>query len=197
MRIVKHLVFVAILLCWVVPAYTLAAGDGGHEGSGDPVNVDLWQAAFTIAVFLILVFVLSRVAFKPILTGLKDREAFIRKSIHDAEEANKKAQEQLTQYTEQLNKARAEATAIVEEGRRDAEVVKKGIHEEARKEADAMIARAKREIGIARDSAVRDLYELGAKLATEVASKVIGREVNPADHERLIQESIADLEKVN
>ncbi|NOX57840.1 MAG: hypothetical protein GXP29_03160, partial [Planctomycetes bacterium] len=51
----------------------------------------------------------------------------------------------------------------------------------------------KREIGIARDSAVRDLYELGARLATDAAGKIVGRELSPSDHERLIRESIDEI----
>jgi len=167
------------------------------EGGGNPVSVDLWQAGFTIAVFLVLLFILTRFAFKPILAGLQNREEFIRKSLADAEDANNKAQEQLAAYTAQLEHARAEATAIVDEGRRDAERVKQEIHQSAEKEKNQMIEQARREIKIARDSAVRDLYDLGARLATEAAGRIIGKELTPADHERLIEQSIEQLGKLD
>ena len=171
----------------------LGAEDGESPGlfTGDLGNI-IW----TLLTFLAVVYVLGKFAWRPILKALQSREEFIAKSIRDADDANKKAQQQFALYTEQLDKARAEAGAIVEEGRRDAEVVKREIHEKARQEADAMIERARREVGIARDSAVRELYDLGARLATDVAGKIIAKELNPADHQRLIEESIAELGEV-
>lgn len=184
--------------CWVALAVLTFSTNvwASEEASAGPVQLDYWQAGFTIAVFLILLAILSRFAFRPILNSLKAREEFIAKSISDAEKAAREAQEQLKEYNARLERARAEATGIVEEGRRDAEVVKRSLQEEARKEADAMIERAKREVGVARDTAVRELYDLGAKLATEVAGKILAKEINPQDHQRLIEDSIAELGKV-
>ena len=173
----------------------VALASGGENV--DPVAPDLWQAGFTIAVFLLLLVILGKFAFKPIMKGLNDRENFITTALRDADEASKKAQAQLAEYNEKLDQARAEATAIVEEGRRDAEVTKRSIQDEARNEADKMIDRAKREIGIARDSAVRELCDLGSKLATDAASKIVGRELSPSDHERLIRESIEEISAQN
>lgn len=192
----RWILWCVIALCAV--AVTPVLAQSGHgEGPADPVRIDVWQAAFTMVVFVLLLLVLSRFAFKPILAGLQNREAFIRKSLADAEEANKKAQAQLAEYTERLEKARKEASAIVEEGRRDAERVKQEIHDSAAKEKSQMIEQARREIKIARDSAVRDLFELGAELATEAAGRIIGKELSAADHERLVQESIEQLSRLD
>ncbi len=81
----------------------------------------------------------------------------------------------------------------MDEGRRDAEVVKRRIEEEARHEADRTVERAKREIQIATDTATKELYTLSARLATDMAARVIRKELTPQDHERLIAESIAEL----
>ena len=167
-----------------------------HGESPGLFTGDLGNIIWTLLTFLAVVFALGKFAWRPILKALQSREEFIAKSIRDADDANKKAQQQFARYTEQLDKARAEAGAIVEEGRRDAEVVKREIHEKARQEADAMIERARREVGVARDSAVRELYDLGARLATDVAGKIIAKELNPADHQRLIEESITELGEV-
>lgn len=169
----------------------------GHEGAVNPFAGDLGNAIWTLVIFGIVLLVLGKFLWKPILHGLQSREEFIAKSLRDADDANKKAEQVLGQYQAQLDKARADASAIVDEGRRDAEVVKRSIQDEARKEAEAMIARAKREIGVARDTALRELYDVGAKLATDVAGKIISRELKPADHERLIQESIAELARAS
>ena len=60
-------------------------------------------------------------------------------------------------------------------------------------EAGRILERAKREIGIAKDTALKELYAASAQLSTDLASKVLQREINPQDHERLIRDSIAAL----
>ncbi|MEM7354403.1 MAG: ATP synthase F0 subunit B, partial [Acidobacteriota bacterium] len=60
-------------------------------------------------------------------------------------------------------------------------------------EADKSVARAKREIDIARETAVKELYTLSGDLATHLAAKIVGRELKPEDHQRLISDAIADL----
>jgi len=91
--------------------------------------------------------------------------------------------------------ARQEATAIVDEARRDAEAVKRKVLAEAHEEKGKELERAKREINIAKDTALKELYTQAAKLSTDLASKVLRREVNPQDHERLIRDSLASLDK--
>ena len=83
-----------------------------------------------------------------------------------------------------------------EEGRRDAEVLHRKIEAGARREAEEMLARAKREIGVATDTAVKHLYTLSADLATNVASRIIRKEIDAKEHERLIAESIEELQAV-
>jgi F-type H+-transporting ATPase subunit b len=73
-------------------------------------------------------------------------------------------------------------------------VVKRKIEEDAKLEGEKMIERARREIQIATDTATKELYTLSARLATGMAAKVIGRELNPQDHERLIAEAIDGLD---
>ena len=139
---------------------------------------------------------LGRFAWGPILSALQKREEFIRQSLEQARDDRLRAEAQLKEYSEQLHRARDEASAIVDEGRRDGEVVKRKIHDDARTEADAMLERAKREIATARDTAVKELYELTARLSTEVAARVIRKELDAPGHERLIEESIEELAKL-
>src|SRR5260221_548762 len=95
--------------------------------------------------------------------------------------------------TGRIERAPGDATAIVEEGRRDADVVRRRIHEDAKKEADEMIERAKREIAMARDEAVRALYERTLDLATDVAGKIVRRQINAQDHRALLDEALAEM----
>ena len=173
----------------------LAAPVMAAEGADSPslFTGDLGNIFWSLLTFLLVLVVLGKFAWQPILGALQKREDFIRDSLQQAKKDREEAQALLKQYADKIDAARAEATAIVEEGRRDAGAVKVKIEDDAKAEAKAMIARAKREIGLATDTAVKELYTLSANLATGVASRIIGKELSAADHERLISESIAEL----
>lgn len=177
----------------LVPA-SLVLAEG--EEHGDSVSLfagDFGNAIWTLIIFGLLLVVLGKFAWGPILSALQQREAFIRDSLSQAKQDRLDAEAKLKELEQRLGSAKDEASGIVEEGRRDAEVVKRKIEADARQEADAMIVRAKREVGLARDSAVKELYDLTARLATDAASRIIGKEIDPAGHERLINESIEAL----
>ncbi len=191
----KLSVCAAVVTLFATGTQVLAAGEGdAHSGGPSLFTGDLGNIFWTLITFVFVLVVLGKFAWGPILSALKQREDFIRDSLATAKKDREAAEARLKEYEEKLATARAEATGIVEEGRRDAEVVKQKIQEDAKAAATAMIDRAKREIGIATDTAVKQLYTLGAGLATDVASRMIGREVNAMDHERLINDSIAELE---
>jgi F-type H+-transporting ATPase subunit b len=172
-----------------------AAAEGGESPS--IFTGDLGNVIWTLVTFVAVVIVLGKFAWGPVLTALQKREEFIRNSLAEAKKGQEQAEARLRQIEERLATAHQEAGAIVDEGRRDAEVVKRRIQQETGRETDEMLERATREIGLARDTAVKELYDLTATLATEAASRVIGKEINAADHERLIAEAIAEVAKGN
>ena len=90
-----------------------------------------------------------------------------------------------------------EASAIVEGGRRDAEVVRQSDLEKARQEAEAVLERARREIRLASDMAIKELYDTTAELSVQVAAGIIGKELSPDDHERLVRESLEQMRSVD
>jgi F-type H+-transporting ATPase subunit b len=184
------------LTTFVLAAPVLAQEHGGeHEAAANnPFAGDIGNALWTLVIFGLVVVVLGKFAWGPLLKSLQAREEFIRESLEKARLERETAEIRLREYEERLATARAEATAIVEEGRRDADAVKRRIEEDAKREADKAIERAKREIQIATDTATKELYTLSARLATDLAAKVIGRELNPRDHERLIAEAIEGLD---
>ena len=170
-----------------------AEAHGGSGATGGPFEGNIGVALWTLVIFAFVIFVLGRYAWGPILGGLQAREKFIRESLESAKRDREAAEARLKEYTDKLVAARGEATAIVDEARRDADVVKHRIEEEARSEANLMIERARREIGIAKETAVKELYILAAQLTTKAASKVLRREIQPSDHERLIRDAMQEL----
>jgi F-type H+-transporting ATPase subunit b len=193
MKILRAIHATAWLLVSAAPV--LAAEEEAHGGNnifaGDVGNV-FW----TLLIFGLVLLVLGKYAWGPLLDTLKKREDFIRESLESAKADREAAEARLQEYEKRLTEARAEATALVEEGRRDAEVLRHRIEEEARAEAEKMIERAKREISIARETAVKELYDVSSRLATDIAGRIVSRELKPADHERLIRESIAEMGQI-
>ncbi|MBN2562190.1 MAG: F0F1 ATP synthase subunit B [Phycisphaerae bacterium] len=167
------------------------------EGEVSLFEGDFGNAVWTLLIFLLVLIVLGRFAWGPILKGLQNREKFIRDSLADAKNEREEAKRTLAEYTEKLEKSRQEATAIVDEGRRDSEEVRKRILAEAKVEAQGVAARAKKEIEMARDDAVKQLYDETVLLATSVAGRIIHKELSPGDHQELVDQALKDMGRLN
>lgn len=177
----------------VIAAFASPAFGAGGEGANNPFAGDIGNAIWTVVIFVLVLVVLGKFAWGPILKALQEREDFIHNSLEDARENREASEAKLKEYSDKLQTAREDASAIVEEGRRDAVVLKEKINADAKVEAEALIGRAKREISIATETAVKELYGLSAKIATDAAARIIRKELSPSDHERLVAESIAEL----
>jgi F-type H+-transporting ATPase subunit b len=186
---------VTLIVALVLAAAPAMAAEGGHAegGANNPFAGDIGNALWTVIIFVLVLVVLGKYAWGPILSNLQARENFIFESLEKAKKDRDEAEARLKQYEERLASARAEASAIVDEGRRDADVVKRRIEEEAREESNRIIDRARREIQIATDTATKELYMLAAHLATDMAARIVGKELTVQDQERLIAESIEAL----
>lgn len=173
-------------------------GDTGHAAAQPNIlSGDLGNVFWTATIFITLLIVLRVVAWKPILSALQGREKFITDSIADAKRDREEAKRILADYSAKIEKARLDATAIIDEGRRDAEALKRKLHDETNHEVQEMLARARRDIKIAQDAAVKELSDRTLDLAASVASKIIRKQTTAADHRTLLDESIAELGRMN
>lgn len=182
-----------LTLCAALAAASPALASEAEGGGANPFAGDVGTAVWTVVIFAVVLWVLGRFAWGPVLDGLRSREEFITDSLERAKEDREAAEARLREYEERLTHARAEATAIVEEGKRDGDELRHKIEEKARAEADAMVARAKREIQIAQETAIKELYQRTGELATLIASRVVRKEIDATEHARLIAESIEEL----
>jgi F-type H+-transporting ATPase subunit b len=171
------------------------AQEAAREEAPSVFAGDIGNALWTIVIFVLLLVVLGKYAWGPILKSLQAREEFIRESLARAKRDRDESEARLREYEERLASARGEATELVEAGRRDAAALARQIQEEAKRESERILERARREISLAKGAAVKELYDTSAKLATEIASRILGRELTPQDHERLIAESITAIER--
>lgn len=176
---------IAVAACLVaLPAMAAAEGGSDNIFAGDLGNM-IW----TLVIFVLVLVVLGKFAWGPILEQLQKRESFIRDSLEEAKHDREAAEETLKKYEAKLTEARGEATGIVDEGRRAGEEVRQRIEAGAKDEAAQIVERARHEIELAKESAVEEIFSLAGQLSTEVAAKVIRKELDPADHERLIREA--------
>ena len=187
------------------PAHTMPseqaapAAHDDHAGAEKPalLQFDPGAAIWSIIIFLVLLAVLRAFAWKPVLQVLKQREQFIQDSIDSAKREREQADKLLAEYRTQIDHAREEATVIVEEGKRDAGEVARRIQTEARKEGEEMIVRARREIQLAKDTAVKELYDRTAELAVQVAGQVVGKTLSADEHRALVAESLERMKSSN
>jgi F-type H+-transporting ATPase subunit b len=156
---------------------------------GKAIDLGVW----TLVVFLLLLFILSKFAWKPMMQGLEHRERAIHSALYEAQQAREEAARLRAQWEEQMRHANEQARALLDEARRAAERTTAEMVAEAHKKIQAEHERLQREINLAYAQARRDLQTEAAQLATLVAAKIIRRQMNHDDHRRLIEEALAEL----
>lgn len=163
----------------------LASGE-----AAPPLQFRVDTLIFSLLIFIGLLLLLARYAWKPIMTGLEKRETGIATSINDAKLANEKAQAILAQYEQKMQAAADETAKMIADAKADAERAREKIVSEAKEEAKRQRDRAVVEITAARDAAVRDLAERSVDSAVTLASRLVGKELKADDHSRLIEQSL-------
>jgi F-type H+-transporting ATPase subunit b len=149
---------------------------------------------WSVVTFLILLGLLYKFAFNPLMRLQKARQDQIHQSITDAENLRDEAQQLLADYKKQLAQARAEADAIVDRARKAGEANKAEILEEARVQAEANLARARAQIERDTNQALQKIREEAADLAVAATAKVARTSLSEADQLRLIKEAINEID---
>ena len=148
---------------------------------------------WTIVTFLVLVTLLAKFAWGPLLKALDQRQAAIRKSLDDAQQA-KQELEKLQQQSEKIIRdARVEADAIISRSRGDGERLREEIKQKARAEADTIVKSAERQIQLETGRALQQIRREAADLSVLIASKIIQRNLSREDNERLIDEALRQV----
>jgi len=165
------------------------AGEVEKDLFGWAMDLGIW----TLVVFLLLLFILSKFAWRPMLQGLEHREKAIHAALQEAQAAREEAARLRTQFEEQMRKANDQSREILDETRRAAERTTAEMIADARKEIQTERERLQRELNFARDQALQEIRSQTAQLATLVSSKVIRRHLNADDHRQLVDEAMAEL----
>jgi len=149
---------------------------------------------WTILVFLVLLALLAKFAWKPLLEALDNRQQSIREALDDARRAKQELQGIHAESTKLLAQARSEAAEIVSRSRSDADRFREELKDKARAEAASMLRNAERQIELETTRAVQQIRQEAVDLSVGIASKILQRNISREDNERLIEETFKQLE---
>lgn len=192
---VVFLLLIGLAAALPVQSAAASGGEGGHETHNlNPLSSEWIQqdlAIWTGVVFVLLLLILTKFAWKPIVEGLDKRERNVADQIAQAEAANQKAKDLLADYERKLAVASDQVRGILDQGRRDAEQTGREMIDKAKAEAKSELQRAVGQIDAATSAAIQELADHSATMAVELAGKIVCASLKPADHAKLIEQAVA------
>ena len=156
----------------------------------DLVTIDPWTLIAQLLNLFIQVMLIKKFLFKPIREVLAKRKALADAEIAEATKAKEEAQSLKSEYEESMKQARDKANDILNTAQKSASQQSEEIIREANAQAVSIKAKAERDIEQERRKAVNEIKDEIGDMAMEIAGKVIGREINSSDHEKLIDDFI-------
>ncbi len=147
----------------------------------------------TLFLFLLFAVVMSKLAWKPLLAMIEEREKGVRDSLEGAQRASAEAQALLAQHQELLREAGRQREEIIKRSIADAEQLKADLSAQARNEADQILRKAKEQIEREKRLAIQELRGQVADLAVEAASRIVTSSLTPEAQRKLVHEFIEKL----
>ena len=149
---------------------------------------------WTIFTFLVLLTLLSKFAWRPLLQALETRQEMIKKSLDDAEQAKTELQQVQEESNRIVAKARVDADAIITASRADAAKLQEELRAKARDEADGIIKNAERQIQQQTDQSLAKIRGEAVDLSLMIASKLIQRNLSKEDNDTLIEDALKQIQ---
>ena len=171
---------------------SLFAAEGGGSKQ-PPLNFRTDLATWSFIVFVVFILVLSKFAWKPLITALDERELRMVNTINETEAKLKESEELVKEHARKIEAAQDEIQAMMVEARSDADRIRQDILEQARSEAESIKAHAIDEIDRARELALKDLFDQMNGRVVDATEHVLGRALNESDRERLIEEALSQI----
>lgn len=174
----------------------LTAGEIEHLAAKKEVNLlELrWDTAlWTIVVFILLFVILKKVAWGPMLEGLKKREENIQAALVEAREARQEARKLKDELQAERDQAAQKVAEMLAEARRDAEYTRNEMLAKAKADIQADRDRVLREVATAKDQALLEILNQQAELAILASSRAIRKSLTSDDYRRLVDEALAEL----
>jgi F-type H+-transporting ATPase subunit b len=149
---------------------------------------------WTILTFLVLLWLLAKFAWRPLLQALEARQELIRKSLEEAQQARRELERVSQESAQILRESRVQAETIIAQSRSDAERLREEMKQKAKAESDTIVRNAERQIQLETGRALQQIRHEAADLSVLIASKLIQRNLSKEDNERLIDDALAQVE---
>lgn len=166
-----------------------------ESGNGSLLDVNPGLIIWTIVTFIVLLIILKKVAWKPILSALDQREKDIKDSLEKAEKAKEDAQRILDENQANLAKAEEESKKIIDQSRSYAENIKDQMLKESKEQAKKIIDDAAEEIDRRKDSAFEELKDQVAKIAVNAAEKIMKQNLDADKNKHIVDSYLKDVMK--
>ena len=159
----------------------------------DIISVNLWQILISLCNLLIIFLILKRVLYRPVKKVLAQRQDAVQKQYDDARIAKDKALDEEKHWNEKMQTAEAEADRIVKDAVHNADLRGQKIVSDAKQKADGMIRAAQAEVGLEHKKAQEDIKQEIVDVSSQIAEKLLEREINSEDHQKLIDSFIDEM----
>jgi F-type H+-transporting ATPase subunit b len=179
----------SIALLLISPLPLLAQEESTRPFMKPDTGLMFW----TLIIFVILMFVLSRFAFGPLTRAVEARERSLQQAIDAARTDREAAAKLLQQHQAQIDAARDEAQKLIAEGRAVAEKMRSDLLDQTRKEQQDMLERARRDIETEKDKAIAQLRREAVELALAGASKVIEQNLESEKNRQIVESYLSSI----
>ena len=186
------LAILPLLATAATPALAVAQ-EGGEAVRVNLLSPNVGLMFWTLIIFVLLLVVLAKFAFPPMLAAVEARERALLEAIEGAKADRAEAAELLAKHRAEMDNARIEAQRLIADGRAAGDRLRGEMLEQTRVQQQELLDRARREIEVERDRAVAELRREAVELAIAGASKVIDHNMDDAANRKLIDSFLASL----
>lgn len=174
-------------ICGVLGNATFLLADD-KKGGFNPLDVGDWPLFFwTAIVFALLVSLLGKFVWGPLMKVVADREQRIADDIEKAEESRREAEEAHAKHAKELEQAHQEAKGLIDEARERASSLKVELEREAREQAEGLIAKAREQIEAEKQQAMQEIRDQVVDLSVEITKQIVEKAVDREDHLRIAE----------
>jgi F-type H+-transporting ATPase subunit b len=186
----RRLIAIACFLAGLLPAVAFASDEGGF--------ISLDKSLIIQAVnFIILLVLLTKLLYKPLMKKMDERTQAIQKSLDEAQAARAAAQKERDDFAAKIQAAHGEAQAIRAEALKEAGEEQRRLVDAAKAEAARLVADARQELDQDVRRARQELRQEVADLAIAVSEQLIKKSLNDSDHRRIVDDAIARMGQKN
>ena len=182
-------------IIWLLVQEAEHAAEAAAEHTPNVFNLNMGTSFWTLVIFAILLGVLAKWAFPPILGYAQAREDRIQRSLDEARAARDEAQAALETQRRELAEARAKSQEIIARGKQDAEKVRQELLDRAKAEQQDVVDRAKRDIEREREQALESIRREAVELSIAAASHLVGRRLDAEEDRRLVTDFLGTAGK--